>query len=91
MLLGCKALFDRTAAYDELGKTEVTIMATTSKCCLVCDAVVCRCKELPPHACNMQWSSPCALIRSDQIILHLFQPHQADQMFDPHGSFASTH
>ena len=22
-------------------------------------------------------------LRSDQIILHLFQPHQADQMFDP--------
>ena len=21
---------------------------------------------------------------SDQITLHLFQPHQADQMFDPH-------
>ena len=23
-------------------------------------------------------------LRSDQISLHLFQPHQADQMFDPH-------
>ena len=33
------------------------------------------------------------LIRSDQIISHLFQPHQADQMFDPHmgSSFANTH
>ena len=28
------------------------------------------------------------LIRSDQIILHLFQPHQADQMFDPDLGFA---
>ena len=30
---------------------------------------------------------PCPMsnqFRSDQITLHLFQPHQADQMFDPH-------
>ena len=28
-----------------------------------------------------------AQVRSDQITLHLFQPHQADQMFDPDLGF----
>ena len=39
-----------------------------------------RCTETP---LSTQWL--------DEIILHLFQPHQADQMFDPHGSFANKH
>ena len=33
------------------------------------------------------------ILHSDQIILHLFQPHQADQMFDPQtgSSYVSKH
>ena len=36
------------------------------------------CPNLPSHAGNV-----LLYIRLDQIISHLFQPHQADQMFDP--------
>ena len=53
-------------------------------------------KAIPMQGCSALFghthkSIVCAN-RSDQIILHLFQPHQADQMFDPDLGFilAST-
>ena len=43
---------------------------------------------------NMTLPSVLTLLYVDQIRLHLFQPHQADQMFDPQrtgSSYASRH